>query len=251
MTLRLAAACAKTNQSRPYWIETKALNAVTLYRETERAHAVRIAQSAGRYEKAPEKLIIDSVDKRGIFAILHEDSGIINNINMGNLSPSDRLRLYVRGADGLSPAALWLNEDGMPRSKTTWYKSFNRANARVRKAGIENLSCNPHMLRHSFALRWYSVARLVWERKWAPEPASRAKDFREQFGDAWSFVQTMLGHSNVETTKQIYLQPFNALNVRLLLDYGRLSLDPDVLLEILDHDPRVRLLSHAERGYEL
>lgn len=247
-TLHLAAACSKTNRSRPYWIESKALSAVALYMATERAQAVQAARNNGRYEEIRGRMLIETAIHPGKLNILDLDSGTRRNWTLADLTPGDRLRLFVEDSDGLSPALLWLNEDGLPRAKQAWYKSFQRANERVRKAGIENLSCSPHMLRHSFALRWYSVARLIWERKWAPEPGSRVKDFREQFGDAWSLVQTMLGHSSVETTKHIYLQPFNNLNVELLLNYGRTSLDPDVLLEILDQDPRVRLLSASEQG---
>ncbi len=40
------------------------------------------------------------------------------------------------------------------------------------------------------------------------------EDFREQFGDTWSLVQTMLGHSDVNTTRNIYLEPFIGLRGR-------------------------------------
>ena len=49
-------------------------------------------------------------------------------------------------------------------------------------------------MRHSFALRWYSVGRLAYEQRFAHLNAEEQKDFREQFGDTWDLVATMLGH---------------------------------------------------------
>jgi hypothetical protein len=46
------------------------------------------------------------------------------------------------------------------------------------------------------------------------------RDFREQFGDHWHLVQTMLGHRRVETTKEVYLEPFRNLQVELLLAHA-------------------------------
>ena len=74
------------------------------------------------------------------------------------------------------------------------------------------------MLRHSFALRWYSVGRLLWDRRLAHLTDSEQRDFRAQFGDTWQFVQTLLGHAHPQTTVDIYLEPFKSLEVELLLE---------------------------------
>ncbi|MFJ6531483.1 hypothetical protein [Microbacterium sp. NPDC091662] len=163
-----------------------------------------------------------------------------------DLTPEARRRLYRDTDFGLEPLQLWLNEDGLPRPKQAWYGAFERANARVLKQGVVNLKCTPHMLRHSFALRWYSVARLIWERRWNGQRDSYVSDFREQFGDAWTFVQTMLGHADVTTTRSIYLEPFRALDVRALLEYGRADLDSETLVQVLRDDARVRFVSAEE-----
>ena len=68
-------------------------------------------------------------------------------------------------------------------------------------------------MRHSFALRWYSVGRLAYEQRFAHLNAEEQKDFREQFGDTWDLVATMLGRSNPQTTRSHYLEPFRALDV--------------------------------------
>jgi len=245
-TQRLAAACAKTSRSRAYWIGREAVDAIALYRETERADAVRKAQRMGAYDRLDGVTIVDSAPS-GYARMRGREAGAARVVPLHDIRPRERLRLFIETPEGLEPAQLWLNEDGTPRAKRAWYPAFGRANARVAKAGVENLHCEPHMLRHSFALRWYAVARLIWERRWGSEGAERAKDFREQFGDAWSFVQTMLGHADVNTTRAIYLEPFRSLDVRALLEYGRADLDPELLLQVLRDDSRVRLISDDER----
>jgi hypothetical protein len=50
--------------------------------------------------------------------------------------------------------------------------------------------------------------------------AQEAQDFRAQFGDTWHLVQTMLGHARVETTKNVYLEPFRQLDVEILLAHA-------------------------------
>jgi integrase len=83
--------------------------------------------------------------------------------------------------------------------------------------GLENFSCTAHMLRHSFALRWYAVGKLIKYARLGHLTADEQRDFREEIGDVWHLVQTMLGHRNVETTKTVYLGPFRTLEVEALL----------------------------------
>ncbi|MCY0927900.1 hypothetical protein OTB20_17100 [Streptomyces sp. H27-H1] len=49
---------------------------------------------------------------------------------------------------------------------------------------------------------------------------SERADFREQFGDVWHLVQTMLGHRSVDTTKSVYLEPFLTLDVEAFLAHA-------------------------------
>lgn len=247
-TRTLPSAVTKSNRSRTYWMGVDALNAISIYVDTERADAARRAQHAGTYEQLPGASIIEESlpDKRElVITPLH--GGEKRRLFLDNINPDARRLLFIRDGDHVAPAHVWLNEDGTPRSHRSWYAAFRRANKRVLKAGISNLACHPHMLRHSFALRWYAVARLSWERKWAWEDHQLTQDFRYQFGDSWSLVQTMLGHSNVSTTKNVYLEPFLSLNVNVLLEYGRSDLDPSTLWALLEHHPRVRTLSVDEK----
>ncbi|MFD4248016.1 hypothetical protein ACFWP3_41555, partial [Streptomyces sp. NPDC058525] len=73
---------------------------------------------------------------------------------------------------------------------------------------------------HSFALKWYAIGKLVHAARLGHLDADERKDFREQFGDTWHLVQTMLGHRSVETTKEVYLEPFRTLEVEMLLAHA-------------------------------
>ena len=244
----LADACAKGGRGHPYWLERSALDAVAGYMEDERAAAIRRAHDSGLYDRIRDIRIVERVSSDGKVEITSRDSSFRRTISLNGLNPNQRARLFAHSADGLAPVALWLNEDGAPRPKRAWYKAFERANSRVERAGIERLVCHPHMLRHSFALRWYAVGRLIWERRTQGFEDSYTRDFREQFGDSWSLVQTMLGHSDVNTTRRVYLEPFRALDLTLLLEYGRSELDAELLLQVLKADPRVRLADQPDTG---
>lgn len=240
-------AATKTQRRRTYWAGVEALNAVSVYQDTERAEAVRRGQEAGIYERIANAFIVEGeVPSKRLLILRPANGGALLRVSVDSLTPEDRLRLLVRDGESLAPAQVWLNEDGSPRSKRSWYAAFARANRRVEQAGISNLACHPHMLRHSFALRWYAVARLCWERKWGLDDDGVVEDFRYQFGDSWSLVQTMLGHTHVATTKRVYLEPFLSLNVNALVEYGRSDLDASILWSLLKEHPRVRTLSADE-----
>jgi hypothetical protein len=76
------------------------------------------------------------------------------------------------------------------------------------------------MLRHSCALRWFSIGKLIRTARFAHLTREEASDFRSEFGDTWHLVQTVLGHGQVQTTKDVYLEPFKNLEVELLLAHA-------------------------------
>ncbi|WP_051095078.1 hypothetical protein [Streptomyces sp. LaPpAH-108] len=137
-----------------------------------------------------------------------------------DLSPQVRKRLFGEGPQGLEPLWLWLNEDGMPRDAYGWHHTFDAANARIVGLGLEHFSRTAHMHRRSFALKWFSVAELVFAQRLGHLSQEEMRDFREQFGDHWHLVQTMLGHRRVETRKEVCLEPFRNLQVELLLAHA-------------------------------
>ena len=141
---------------------------------------------------------------------------------------------------GLEPLALWLNEDGSPRPAHSWEHTFQDANRRIARLGLTNFTATPHMLRHSCALRWYAIGRLAYEKRFAHLTEEEAKDFRQQFGDTWDLVAAYLGHRNPETTKRIYLEPFRALDVEILLQHAQDSAVQAFLADYLADHPLVR-----------
>lgn len=218
-TCALADACAKGGFGHTYWMPRAVLSGVLSYVEGARARSVRRAQVAGGYERVPEQQIAVGFEGRQTVA-LETDSGERETTAWNDLDPAARKLLFRRTPQGLEPLALWLNEDGLPRDGHGWHHSFEAANARIAALGLKDFTCTPHMLRHSLALKWYSVAKLVQARQLGHLSQEETRDFREQFGDHWHLVQTMLGHRQVETTKNVYLEPFRNLEVELLLRHA-------------------------------
>ncbi|MFD5430243.1 hypothetical protein [Streptomyces sp. NPDC127084] len=73
------------------------------------------------------------------------------------------------------------------------------------------------MARHSFALRWFTILSAVWNHKVEGFTDAETRDLREQFGDVWFQLATLLGHSSPEVTKDWYLEPFTGLQLDYLL----------------------------------
>jgi integrase len=204
-TCRLADGCAKGGYGHKYWIQREALLGTLDYVEGARARAVRGAQQAGRYERLTTARLVIGFHRDRL--IVQEPDGRRTEPALNVIGPWGRRRLFRSTTRGLEPLAVWLNEDGVPRSAHGWQHTFAQANARIAREGLAGFRATPHMLRHSCALRWYSVGRLAYEHRFAHLTEEETKDFRAQFGDTWDLVATILGHRSPETTKQHYLNP--------------------------------------------
>ncbi|KAA0022561.1 site-specific integrase [Antrihabitans cavernicola] len=237
-TCRLAAACAKGSRGRRFWMPREVLTDALAYTEGERARAVRRARREGRYEQISDRRIVVRV-LGGRRLELRDRGGAKSVVSLDALDPAARLRLFHEHAGVLTPASLWLNEDGLPRAPHGWQHTFATANMRVERAGLVGLAATAHMLRHSFALRWFSVGRLLYERRFAHLDAEEMRDYRAQFGDTWYFVMTLLGHADVATTMNTYLEPFRDLDVSLLIEHAHGAVMDSVLAELFRTDPRV------------
>jgi integrase len=237
-TCWLADACAKGGDGHKYWMPRWALVGVLDYVEGARARAVRRAQADGRYERLRVLRLVLGPD--GDRLRIAEPDGRETRPPVNALAPAARRRLFCRGRQGLEPLAVWLNEDGMPRVPHGWQHTFDAANARVAGLGFPGLLATAHHLRHSFALRWYSVGRLAYEQRFAHLSEDEQKDFRAQFGNTWDLVATMLGHRSPETTKNHYLEPFRSLDVELLLRHAGEASVTEFLAGYLADHPRVR-----------
>lgn len=235
--LVLAAACAKGKRGRRFWLDRAGLDETRIYIEGQRAEAVARAQAERRYEKCPDLLIAlgPPMDRR----LPVRWKGKSEGLRLDSLGPSERMRLFFETDRGLEPAMVWLNEDGRPRPFQSWNSTFAAANKRLTRAGYEWFTCTPHMLRHSFALRWYAVARLLWDRRLGHLTEDEQHDFREQFGDTWQFVQTLLGHRHPQTTANIYLEPFQSCEVDILLECAAAAPVSALIESIFESDRRV------------
>ncbi|WP_409431000.1 tyrosine-type recombinase/integrase [Mycobacterium sp. SMC-16] len=217
-TCQLADACAKGGYGHTYWMPRAALSEVRAYIEGARARAVRDAQCAGRYQQMAGICVVAETGRRRSVSLPDGDAMVERNWNL--IGPRVRRTLFRRTPSGLEPLALWLNEDGTPRDPHGWHHTFETGNQRIADLGLADFSCTPHMCRHSFALKWFSIARLVQLAQLGHLSTQEASDFRAQFGDTWHLVQTMLGHARVETTKNVYLEPFRNLDVEVLLTHA-------------------------------
>jgi len=221
MRSHVASHCAKNGSGRTFWMRRRVAQQVHFYsQEGSRIAAVARAQRAGRYEHTADTWIVERVGRDGQLEVV-DATGSRRTARLDALGPSTRMKLFRSASGGLEPMWLWLNHDGAPRPKHAWYKTFDRANTRVAKAlapsGGTPLWCRPHMLRHSFALRWFCIATFVAWRRTDMLTKQEQRDFRNQLGDVWFLLATLLGHRSAEVTRSVYLEPFQALQVEELI----------------------------------
>lgn len=220
----LAGACAKGKRGRPYWLPADAARKTWFYlHEGSRAAAVARAQRDGRYERVAGRWVLEAAHGDGALAF-RDQAGDRRLVRLDSMTPRRRMKLFIQGEAGLEPLWLWLNQDGTPRPKDSWNRLFDRANARALRVlgadatGRPRLFARPHMLRHSYALRWYSI--LIFARWQETEELTEAerRDLRDELGSVWFMLASMLGHRSAETTKNVYLEPFTALQVEQLIE---------------------------------
>jgi site-specific recombinase XerD len=224
----VAGAVAKRRE-RMFYASAAALQRVAGYVATTRAEAIRRARRHRRYDQMPGKLIVTKVS-HGARRTLYwrDDQGRTGEALVGAIGPAERMRLFTETEHGLEPLWLWLTEAGTPLAYPSWEKVFDAANARVaavfagatRRDGRRRtpIACSPHMMRHSFALYMLVALHHALDRRFGLTPEER-RHFRQVYGDPWVMVRDLLGHGSEQTTRMVYLEPLNGLQVRSMLDH--------------------------------
>jgi hypothetical protein len=229
----LAAACAKGGrEGRWYRVPRAVLDSVAGYLdvvEGSRAEAIRRARRSGRYEELAGVRIVTGYQPRGrVLLLLGPDGSVPVPVPVDAVGPDERRLLFRRTAEGLEPLAVWLSRSGLPKKTHGWEDTFADANRRAAcawlaggRSGRSGEGCplwaRPHMLRHSFALKWYSILSVVWQQRLDGFTGVELQDLRAQFGDVWHQLATLLGHADPATTRDYYLEPFTGLQVDYLL----------------------------------
>lgn len=211
---KVAAAVAKRG-NRYFYVGRAALKAVEAYRLTTRAQAVRRAQESGLYEALPVRWVVQGTGRRGTVRWVDQD-GLRGEAPLDALDEADRRHLYADGEDGLEPMAVWLTEAGLPMRYRSWNNVFRQANIRCASLGLE-VFCTPHMLRHSFALTMLVSLHHAMDRRLGLTPAER-RYYEQVYGNVWMLVKDLLGHSSVEVTRAVYLEPVRGLQLDTLLN---------------------------------
>ena len=210
---RVGAGVAK-GRGRDFWMAASARRQLEAYVLSTRAEAVSRARREGRYEDLPGRQVVVGQDRSGLR--VRDGDGQVRTTTLDQLGWRDRARLFVQEEAGLAPAALFLGDSGLPMRYESWEAVFSTANRRCARLGVP-VSCYPHMLRHSFALRMLVTLLHAFDRRMGLTPEER-RDYRMLFGDPWTLVQTLLGHTNPQTTRDIYLEPVSGLQVDLFLN---------------------------------
>lgn len=212
---RVGAGVAK-GRGRDFWMSSSARSQLQAYMLSTRAEAVSRARREGRYDELPRRQVVVAQDRSGLR--LQDVDGRVRTVALDQLDWRERDELFVHENGGIAPAMLFLGDSGLPMRYESWEAVFSTANRRCARLGV-SVSCYPHMLRHSFALRMLVTLLHAFDRRMGLTPEER-RDYRMLFGDPWALVQTLLGHTNPQTTRDIYLEPVSGLHVDLFLNAG-------------------------------
>lgn len=210
---RVGAGVAK-GRGRDFWMSAPARRQLGAYVLSTRAEAVSRARREGRYEDLPARQVVVGQDRSGLR--VRDRDGQVRTTTLDQLDWRERASLFLQEDEGLAPAMLFLGDSGLPMRYESWEAVFSTANRRCARLGVP-VSCYPHMLRHSFALRMLVTLLHAFDRRMGLTPEER-RDYRMLFGDPWTLVQTLLGHTNPQTTRDVYLEPVSGLQVDLFLN---------------------------------
>jgi integrase len=213
---RLPSAIAKNGSGRRIYIPATVLRDLWDHIRFDRCELIEQAQHRGTYDRLPDKLLVTDPEDPAITP----DTAGGRRRPVETLKPRHRRRLFVCGADGLEPAALWLNEQGLPMMPGSWQSMFSDANDRCQHHGV-GLRAHPHLLRHTYAVVTLEQLQREHIRELGAMNPRQRTTYEQIFGDPLDWVRRRLGHRSVETTFK-YLHTLNelAMETRLALVPG-------------------------------
>ncbi|KMS76950.1 phage integrase family protein [Streptomyces viridochromogenes] len=234
---QVASALSRSKRDRTYYTSVESVRQLGAYSESERTWAIQRAQQEGRYEKLSLMRLVTNVT-HGRAPVVHwvDRAGAAGRRELSLLDWRERQWLFVEGSHGPEPAWLWLTEQGMPMLPDRWNTVFWQANQRceealltpeereiprpLRSAAVRGKApyASPHAARHSMALYMLIVLNEIMDKKYGLTVADR-RDFAQLYGDPWWLVKTLLGHRDVETTKEHYLNPVMHLQLESILAF--------------------------------
>ncbi|MEU2258437.1 hypothetical protein ABZ540_35315 [Nocardia xishanensis] len=228
-------ALSRSKRDRTFYVSTDAVQQISAYSESERAWAIERAREQGRYAALPGMRLITNVTSGPTPKVHWVDRGGTEGSHaLSLLDWRGRQWLYIEGAHGPEPAWLWLTEQGMPMLPDRWNAVFRQANLRCEQVLLTGAErkvprldrvaeirgkvpyATPHSTRHSMALYMLIVLNELMDKKYGLTAADR-RDFAQLYGDPWWLVKTLLGHRDVETTKEHYLAPVTHLQLESIL----------------------------------
>ena len=214
-TAQLSAGVAKT-RARSYWVPARVVAEIDAYVRLERRHAIHRAWDDGRFGRLRGlRVVSKATAKRLTFTY----RGRVESMPLATLDARQRRSLFRETEGGLEPMSVWLAETGEPMSHLSWAKAFDRANDRCARLGLAELWCHPHMLRHSYALKMLLAAQRAYDLRLASHlSAEELRDFRLTFGSPFDLVRHLLGHRDVQTTIDTYLEPVAGLSAEVFLN---------------------------------
>lgn len=200
--VHLPGAITKGGAERGVYLTMAGFQPLREWMDVERQGLVARALSANRYDR--DGFIIGRLDRGRV----RFGDGTSTRINQ--MIPEFRRRLILADRDGRvhGPAAVWVGEEGLPMSPSSWHSVFRRANDRCAKAGV-NIHITPHMLRHTFAVHMLSLLLAESMRPIRQMLQSGADAhtvaLRRLLIDPVRILQLLLGHAHYTTTLDHYL----------------------------------------------
>jgi integrase len=198
----LPATIAKYGSARTIYFTHSDLAALYEYIEEERAEAIELARDQGVYERIRNPLVITDISRP-----LVDVGG--RRLGVDQLGHAERRRLLIDTPDGLEPAALWLNEHGLPSARSCWQAVFTTANQRCARVGLD-VTSHAHQLRHSFAVITLELLMRGHIASLGSINLEQRGAYQRIFGDPVNWLRIRLGHSSRTTTEK-YLHTLQEL----------------------------------------